>query len=47
MLNRCVIELSRFSAIHGSCFGIPAYTEDDEEDFTRIPTAEKQPVFLA
>jgi len=43
-LNRCVIELSRFRPFT-EVFGIPAYTEDDEEDFYENPNRQKNSLY--
>ncbi len=43
-LNRCIIELSRFDKFT-EVFGIPPYTEDEEEDFYENPQRQKNSLY--
>jgi hypothetical protein len=43
-LNRCIIELSRHK-LFTDIFGIPPYTEDDEEDYYENPKRQKNSLY--
>lgn len=43
-MNRCIIELSRYD-LFTEVFGIPPYTEDDEEDFYENPKRQKNNLY--
>ena len=43
-LNQCIIELSRFE-LFTEVFGIPKYTEDDEEEYYENPERQKNRIY--
>ncbi len=45
-LNKCILQLSRFEPFT-STFGIPPYTEDDEEDYYEIPGRQKNCLYAS
>lgn len=45
-LNRCIIDLSRYERFT-EVFGIPAYTEDDEEDYYENPKRQKNSLYAS